>query len=79
MLDEPEARIVGLSGKARRDNMHEPANSILITQGLQNDFGKPIGPCDPLPNRLHVGFSEARRQLHFRTDDNYTSARERGV
>ncbi|MHA1733484.1 MAG: cysteine hydrolase family protein [Promethearchaeota archaeon] len=35
--------------------------SILITQALQNDFVKPIGRYDPLPNDLHVGFSEARR------------------
>lgn len=35
--------------------------SILITQCLQNDFIKPIGRYDPLPNLLHIGFEEARR------------------
>jgi protein-tyrosine phosphatase/nicotinamidase-related amidase len=37
--------------------------AILITQCLQNDFVKPIGRYDPLPNMLHVGFSEARRLM----------------
>ena len=37
--------------------------SILITQCLQNDFVKPIGRFDPLPNRLHVGYAEALRLL----------------
>ena len=37
--------------------------SILITQCLQNDFVKPLGRYDALPNVLHVGFDEARRLL----------------
>jgi len=36
---------------------------ILITQCLQNDFVKPIGRHDPLPNLLHVGYEEARRLM----------------
>ena len=39
------------------------SQSILITQCLQNDFVKPIGPHDPLPNLLHVGLDEARRLM----------------
>lgn len=35
--------------------------SVLITQCLQNDFIKPIGRYDQLPNLLHIGFEEARR------------------
>lgn len=35
--------------------------AILITQCLQNDFVKPIDNLSPLPNALHVGYSEARR------------------
>lgn len=37
--------------------------SLLITQCLQNDFVKPIGRYDPLPNLLHVGHEEARRLM----------------
>jgi protein-tyrosine phosphatase/nicotinamidase-related amidase len=37
--------------------------AILFTQCLQNDFVKPIGRHDPLPNRLHVGYSESRRLM----------------
>lgn len=37
--------------------------AILITQCLQNDFVKLIDKFDPLPNQLHVGYSEARRLL----------------
>ena len=33
--------------------------TVLITQCLQRDFVDPIGPHDPLPNLLHVGYSEA--------------------
>jgi protein-tyrosine phosphatase/nicotinamidase-related amidase/aminoglycoside phosphotransferase (APT) family kinase protein len=36
---------------------------VLITQCLQRDFVDPIGPHDPLPNLLHVGYSEAGRLL----------------
>lgn len=38
-------------------------HSILFTQSLQNDFVKPVGRYDPLPNRLHVGYEEARRLM----------------
>jgi protein-tyrosine phosphatase/nicotinamidase-related amidase/aminoglycoside phosphotransferase (APT) family kinase protein len=37
--------------------------TVLITQCLQRDFVDPIGPHDPLPNLLHVGYSEAGRLL----------------
>ena len=37
--------------------------AVLITQCLQRDFVDPIGPHDPLPNLLHVGYSEAARLL----------------
>lgn len=39
------------------------ATSLLITQCLQNDFVKPIGRFDPIPNQLHVGHAEALRLL----------------
>jgi protein-tyrosine phosphatase/nicotinamidase-related amidase/thiamine kinase-like enzyme len=38
-------------------------HAILISQCLQNDFVKPIGPYDPLPNLLHIGHEEARRLM----------------
>jgi nicotinamidase-related amidase/aminoglycoside phosphotransferase (APT) family kinase protein/protein tyrosine phosphatase (PTP) superfamily phosphohydrolase (DUF442 family) len=37
--------------------------TVLITQCLQRDFADPIGQHDPLPNLLHVGYSEAARLL----------------
>src|SRR5215467_2283545 len=37
--------------------------TVLITQCLQRDFVDPIGLHDPLPNLLHVGYSEAARLL----------------
>jgi protein-tyrosine phosphatase/nicotinamidase-related amidase/aminoglycoside phosphotransferase (APT) family kinase protein len=37
--------------------------TVLITQCLQRDFVDPIGAHDPLPNLLHVGYSEAARLL----------------
>jgi protein-tyrosine phosphatase/nicotinamidase-related amidase len=37
--------------------------TVLITQCLQRDFVDPIGPHDPLPNLLHVGYSEANRLM----------------
>lgn len=37
--------------------------AVLITQCLQHDFVAPLRPHDQLPNRLHVGSSEALR-LH---------------
>lgn len=35
--------------------------ALLITQCLQNDFVKPIGKYDRIPNLLHIGFEEALR------------------
>lgn len=43
--------------------------SILITQCLQNDFVKPLGRYDPLPDMLHVGFDEARRLMGINPDE----------
>ena len=37
--------------------------TVLITQCLQRDFVDPIGPYDPLPKLLRVGYSEAARLL----------------
>ena len=37
--------------------------SLLITQCLQNDFVKPLGRYDPLPNLLHIGCDESSRLL----------------
>ena len=37
--------------------------SLLITQCLQNDFVKPIGKYDPLPNLLHIGYEESIRLI----------------
>jgi protein-tyrosine phosphatase/nicotinamidase-related amidase len=37
--------------------------TVLITQCLQRDFVDPVGPHDPLPNLLHIGYSEANRLL----------------
>jgi len=37
--------------------------TVLITQCLQRDFVDPVGAHDPLPNLLHVGYSEAARLL----------------
>jgi len=34
---------------------------VLITQCLQDDFGDPIGPHDPLPDLVHIGYSQAPR------------------
>lgn len=39
--------------------------SILITICLQNDFVKPIGKYDNLPNLLHVGYEESTRIMGF--------------
>ncbi len=36
---------------------------ILITQSLQNDFVKPLGEGELLPNQLHVGREESKRLL----------------
>ncbi len=37
--------------------------TILISQCLQNDFIRPIGKYDNLPNLLHVGYDESTRLL----------------
>jgi protein-tyrosine phosphatase/nicotinamidase-related amidase len=37
--------------------------ALLFTQCLQNDFVKPVGRYDVVPNRLHVGFAEALRLM----------------
>ncbi len=39
------------------------SKAILITQCLQNDFVKPIGKYDSLPNLLHVGYEESVRLM----------------
>lgn len=39
------------------------AESVLITQCLQNDFVKPIDVHDPLPNALHIGYQESKRLM----------------
>jgi protein-tyrosine phosphatase/nicotinamidase-related amidase len=44
-------------------------DSILITQCLQNDFVQLIEKYDPLPNQLHVGYSEAKRLLGESVED----------
>ncbi|MBN1675467.1 MAG: isochorismatase family protein [Kiritimatiellae bacterium] len=44
-------------------------DAILITQCLQNDFVKPLGRFEPLPNQLHVGFEEARRLMGEQPDE----------
>ncbi|MBU0955074.1 MAG: dual specificity protein phosphatase family protein [Spirochaetes bacterium] len=38
-------------------------SAIWITQCLQNDFVRLLEPYEPLPNSLHVGYSEALRLL----------------
>lgn len=35
--------------------------ALLITQCLQNDFVKPLGKYDKVPNLLHIGYDEAKR------------------
>lgn len=35
--------------------------ALLITQCLQNDFAKPLGKYDKVPNLLHIGYEEAKR------------------
>lgn len=37
--------------------------TILISQCLQNDFVRPIGKYDNLPNLLHVGYNESFRLI----------------
>lgn len=42
--------------------------SILLTQCLQHDFVRPLGPYESLPNLLHVGHAEARRLMGEQPD-----------
>ncbi len=44
-------------------------HAIVITQSLQNDYVKPIGKYDPLPNMLHIGYEEARRLMGENPED----------
>jgi hypothetical protein len=44
-------------------------HAILITQCLQNDFVQPLGRHDPITNRLHVGYDEARRLMGDTPDE----------
>lgn len=37
--------------------------SILFTQCLQNDYCKPIGKYDPIPNLVHIGYDESVRLM----------------
>ncbi len=37
--------------------------TILFTQCLQNDFVKPVGKYDHLPNLLHIGYEESTRLM----------------
>ncbi len=48
------------SGSEKADLM---TRSLLFTQCLQNDFVKPVGRFEPLPNRLHVGYPESLRLM----------------
>ncbi|KIG14973.1 Protein-tyrosine phosphatase-related protein [Enhygromyxa salina] len=57
MIQPKNAPASGGEGLARA------GHSLLITQCLQNDFVKPIGRFDPIPNQLHVGHAEALRLL----------------
>ena len=37
--------------------------SILFTQCMQNDYCKPIGKYDPIPNLVHIGYEESVRLM----------------
>lgn len=39
------------------------SKAILFTQCLQNDYVKPIGKYDPIPNLVHVGYEESVRLM----------------
>ncbi len=39
------------------------SQALLLTQCLQNDFVKPIGRHEAIPNLLHIGYAEARRLM----------------
>ncbi|MCK5872874.1 MAG: isochorismatase family protein, partial [Methylococcales bacterium] len=43
------------------------ARSILITQCVQNDFVKPLGRFEALPNTLHIGHEESERLMGIET------------
>ncbi|MBL8021705.1 MAG: isochorismatase family protein [Leptospirales bacterium] len=45
------------------------ADALLITQCLQNDFVRLLDRYEPLPNRLHVGYSESTRLLGERMEE----------
>ncbi len=47
----------------------QKTESILFTQCLQNDFTSILDKYDPLPNSLHIGFSEANRLLGVMIED----------
>ncbi len=47
--------------------MHQP--SLLFTQCLQNDFVRPTGRYEALPNRLHIGSGEALRLMGEKPDE----------
>lgn len=42
--------------------------ALLLTQCLQNDFVGPLDRFEPLPNLLHVGYSESLRLMGERPD-----------
>jgi len=39
------------------------SKAILFTQCLQNDYCKPIGKYDPIPNLVHIGYEESVRLM----------------
>jgi protein-tyrosine phosphatase/nicotinamidase-related amidase len=39
------------------------SKAILFTQCLQNDYVKPIGKYDPIPNLVHIGYEESVRLM----------------
>jgi protein-tyrosine phosphatase/nicotinamidase-related amidase len=39
------------------------SKAILFTQCIQNDYIKPIGKYDPLPNLVHIGYDESVRLM----------------
>src|SRR5215468_201401 len=53
----------GLQSPRPERRLRGEMTTVLITQCLQRDFVDPIGPHDPLPNLLHVGYSESTRLL----------------
>ncbi|MGC4119959.1 MAG: isochorismatase family protein [Myxococcales bacterium] len=57
-VDDTAATLCRSSGSGA---MQSPARALLFCQCLQRDFMQPIAKGMPLPNRLHVGWSEAAR------------------